>query len=126
MTVYYISLYPTPGYFRHFIVQAENPIAAVNKLNYQARHMLTALKEQYPNDEYHKIKQAMDIVRATRRYKRIGTCRSFGNKQPVCKIHELPLQQCWEGQLSLNVADNMYAWNILPDIPLSAAQDSRN
>lgn len=126
MTVYYISLYPTPGYFRHFVVQAENPVAAVHKLNYQARHMMIALKEQYPKDEYSKVRRAKDIVNATRRYQRISTCKAFGHKQPVCIVCEPPLNQCWEGHLSLGASDNMYAWNILSGLPLCAAQDSRN
>ena len=123
--IYYISLYPSPNYFRHFVVEETTPIRAIHKLNYQARQQIKALKEKYPNDEYKKITHAMDIVRATRRYKRRHRDKFASTNCFTCYIHELPLGICWEGQLEMGVL-GQYAWNVLPKIPLSAAQDSRD
>lgn len=114
---WYISVYPTPGYFRHFIVQEETPLKALYKLNYQARKQYEAMKELIGiDDPYRKLERIKHIITGTRRFKRKHK-DTFGHKNSrYIIVHELPMQQVWEGQLKLGAMDYDYAWNILPNI----------
>jgi hypothetical protein len=117
--VYYISLYPTPNYFRHFIVEETTPLRAIHKVNYFARLQYKLLITDDPQDMYSKAKHCKDIVLATRRYKRTSKPRWKALRpQPVCFVYELPLKLPWEGQLNIIGQDREYAWNILQPIPL--------
>lgn len=117
--LYYVSLYPTPSYMRHFIVEDTDPHRAVYQLNYFARLQYNLLIIADPKDEYRHAEQCKHIIKATRRYKRHHSPTwMWKNKRPVCVVSELLLKIPWEGHLNIVGNDRTYAWNILSPIQL--------
>jgi len=114
---YYVVLYPTANYFRHFLVFATGPHEAVHKVNYQARRALPIVLEQYPNDAYGKVERLKDIIRASRRYLRNHTERFATGKNPKwCKVNEIPTSIVHEGQIHFGVHTESLLLNLLPDL----------
>lgn len=113
---YYVSLYPTPGYFRHFVIAAENPVKAIHAINYAAREAYKLHLKEDPKDTYRRAQRAKDIITTTRRYKRTNVRN--GSSEPKCKVAEVSFNFPMEGHLNIACIDTAYLWNILPAVPL--------
>lgn len=126
MDLYYIVLYPSPNYFRHFTVFAESVKDAIAKINYQARMAYMQERQKNPEDNYGNLSQIKYIIDTTRRYKRKYKPRfGTGSNPRACKAYKLPLSMVYEGHMNV-IGRNNLVMNILPEIPLSEAQDLRN
>lgn len=113
---YYVSLYPTPGYFRHFVISADNPVKAVHAINYAAREAYKLHLKNDPKDTYRHAQRSKDIITTTRRYRRTNV--RDGRIEPKCKVREVSFNFPMEGHLNIACMDTAYLWNILPTVPL--------
>lgn len=113
---YYVSIYPTPGYFRHFVISADSPIKAVHAINYAAREAYKLHLKNDPKDTYRNAERAKHIITATRRYNRTNV--RDGRSEAKCEVREVYFNFPMEGHLNIACMDSAYLWNILPAVPL--------
>jgi len=119
--LYYISLHPTPGYFRHFLIAADSPLDAIHKLNYQMRLGRQAEQKENPNNTHHKITRFTDVINTLRRYKRVNKRKWHDGTvvfQPKCDVREYDFKVACEGHLNMVFNEHSYLWNILPALPI--------
>lgn len=124
MKLFYVVLYPSPGYWRHFTVMAKDARDAVNKINHQARGMYAAIKEKARTKpdgyEASNMERTKHIINATRRYRRKHRSTWAHRESRFCEVYELPPTLAYEGHLEVGGATDrtMCVWNILPKVSL--------
>jgi hypothetical protein len=125
MKAFYVCVHTNTNVTHGFLVFEETAIKAVHKLNYNLRQEKKARQEENPKDEYRQVTRLSDMVNAIRRmgrkYKdRFAAC----NFTPVT-VYELPQGVPYSVAYFQIGGSIGYVENLLPEVPLHAAQDSQ-
>lgn len=125
MKAFCVAVHPNTNCSYEYLVMADDAKSAVNKLNFLLRKEKKALIEKYPKDEYNIVSRVSDAINALRR-----TGRSYKDRFAACfykpvHVYELPNTQVYSVSYFTLGSGLGYVSNLLPEIPMSAAQDSQ-